>query len=240
MSTQNATHDSSSTGPAFVPGPVLLLGAPGVGKGTQAQILMAHYGIPQISTGDLLRSHRSRQTELGMLADGLMKQGRLVPDELVNQMVAARLAEPDAARGYILDGFPRTLGQANWLDAHLRGLSATALPVVAVSITVPYDVLLQRITGRRSCPVCKAIYNVFTHPPKMEGKCDVEGAALEQRADDTEEVFAKRMKTFEELTAPVIGHYRAQGRFEEVNGDRAVEAVTADIEAALQRLRGRA
>jgi adenylate kinase len=217
----------------------LLLGAPGVGKGTQAQILMAHFGIPQISTGDLLRSHRSRRTELGVLADELMQQGKLVPDELVNQMVAARLAEADAVRGYILDGFPRTLGQAAWLDSHLDSRSAAALPVVAVSITVPYEVLLRRITGRRSCPVCKSIYNVFTHPSKAAGLCDVEGAALEQRADDIEEVFAKRMRTFDELTAPVIGHYRAQGRFEEVDGDRAVETVTADIEAALKRLRGR-
>jgi adenylate kinase len=218
----------------------LLLGAPGVGKGTQAQILMTRYGIPQISTGDLLRSHRSRRTELGLLADELMQQGKLVPDKLVNQMVATRLAEQDAARGYILDGFPRTLGQADWLDSHLSSLDATALPVVAVSIMVPYDVLLQRITGRRSCPVCRAIYNVYTYPPKVLGVCDVEGAALEQRADDTEEVFAKRMKTFDELTAPVIGHYQAQGRFEEVDGDRAVAGVTADIEAALERLRGRA
>jgi adenylate kinase len=218
----------------------LLLGAPGVGKGTQAQILMARFGIPQISTGDLLRAHRSQKTELGLLADELMQQGKLVPDELVNKMVAHRLAQPDAARGYVLDGFPRTLGQAGWLDSHLSSVDATALPVVAVSITVPYDVLLQRITGRRSCPVCKAIYNVYTHPPKVEGLCDVEGAKLEQRADDIEEVFAKRMKTFDELTAPVIGHYRAQGRFEEVDGDRAVEAVTADIEAALKRLRGQA
>ena len=223
-----------------MPGPVLLLGAPGVGKGTQAQILMSHFGIPQISTGDLLRSHRSRKTELGLLADELMQQGKLVPDDLVNQMVAHRLTEPDAARGYILDGFPRTLGQAAWLDAHLGSLGASSLPVVAVSITVHYDVLLQRITGRRTCPVCKSIYNVFSHPSKAPGLCDVEGAVLEQRADDTEAVFVERMKTFDALTAPVIEHYRVLGRFEEVDGDRSVEAVTADIESALKRLRGQA
>lgn len=238
MNAQTFTSHSTSTGPAFVPGPVLLLGAPGVGKGTQAQILMADFGIPQISTGDLLRSHRARQTELGMLADGLMKQGRLVPDDLVNQMVEKRLADPDAARGYILDGFPRTLPQASWLDGLLASLGPASLPVVAVSITVHYDVLLKRITGRRTCPSCKSIYNVFSHPPKVVGKCDFDGATLEQRSDDTEEVFAERMKTFAAQTAPVVEHYRALGRFAEVDGERAVETVTAEIETALKRLRG--
>jgi adenylate kinase len=197
---------------------------------------MAEYGIPQISTGDLLRDHRARHTRLGMLAEDLMKQGQLVPDDLVNEMVADRLAQPDAQRGYILDGFPRTLPQATWLDAHLDQ-SHSPLPVVALSITVDYDELLHRVTGRRTCPVCKSIYNVFSNPPKTAGICDNEGAALVQRSDDSEEVFAERMKTFHAQTAPVVEHYRVQGRFEEIAGAHSVEQVTAAITAALKRLR---
>lgn len=223
----------------FLPGPVLLLGAPGVGKGTQAQVLMAEHGIPQISTGDLLRDHRARHTKLGLLAEELMSRGQLVPDDLVNQMVADRLTQPDAQRGYILDGFPRTLPQAAWLDSHLSGTDS-GLPVVAVSISVDYDQLLNRITGRRTCPVCKSIYNVFSNPPRVPGVCDVEGAALVQRTDDSEDVFAERMRTFEEQTAPVIEHYRVQGRFREIDGDAPVEQVTSAIDEALRDLRGNA
>jgi adenylate kinase len=219
-----------------IPGPILLLGAPGVGKGTQAKELVKLWGIPQISTGDLLRSHRDRGTDLGKLADELMKQGKLVPDSLVNDMVAARLAEPDTARGFILDGFPRTLPQANWLDQRLSAQSGS-LPVVAVSIQVDYTQLLRRITGRRNCPVCGTIYNIYLQPPKIEGVCDVEGAALEQRSDDTEVCFAGRLRTYENLTAPVIEHYRALSRFVEVNGDQPVADVAAGIVSSVERLR---
>ncbi len=223
----------------FLPGPVLLLGAPGVGKGTQAQILMLGFNVPQVSTGDLLRNHRARHTKLGMLAEDFMSQGQLVPDDLVNEMVADRLTHPDAQRGYILDGFPRTLPQADWLDRHLAsgGVHDSILPVVALSITVEYDHLLHRITGRRTCPVCKSIYNVFSNPPTVSGVCDIEGATLIQRTDDSEEVFAERMKTFDLQTAPVVSHYRAQGRFEEIDGDHPVDQVAAAITAALRRLR---
>ena len=134
-----------------MPGPVLLLGAPGVGKGTQAKRLMAEFGIPQISTGDLLRENIAKGTELGKAARSQMDQGLLVSDDLVNRMVADRLAQPDVARGYMLDGFPRTLKQAGWVDAHLAG-GSQALPLVAISIVVGYDELLRRITGRRICP----------------------------------------------------------------------------------------
>jgi adenylate kinase len=207
-----------------------------VGKGTQAKELVKLWGIPQISTGDLLRSHRDRGTDLGKLADDLMKQGKLVPDTLVNEMVAARLAEPDTARGFILDGFPRTLPQANWLDGRLSAHSGS-LPVVAVSIQVDYTQLLRRITGRRNCPVCGTIYNIYLQPPKIEGHCDVEGAALEQRSDDTEDCFAGRLRTYENLTAPVIEHYRALSRFAEVNGDQPVADVAAGIVSSVERLR---
>ena len=228
--------EHASAGTAFLPGPVLLLGAPGVGKGTQAQLLMASFGIPQISTGDLLRDHRARHTELGMQAEALMSQGLLVADALVNAMVAHRLSQPDAAHGYVLDGFPRTLPQADWLDAHLLQ-SGSSLPVVAISIAVGYDQLLHRITGRRTCPVCKSIYNVFSNPPVKTGVCDLEGALLVQRSDDSEEVFAERMKTFDALTAPVIEHYRSQSRFDEVDGDLSVDEVSAAVSSALHCLR---
>ena len=231
-----AQEQSGRKATEILPGPVLLLGAPGVGKGTQAKALMAVWGVPQISTGDLLRSNVARGTDLGRVAKEIMGRGELVSDGLVNQMVAERLEQPDAARGYILDGFPRTLGQAEWLDEQLL-TAKPAIPVIALSIKVGYHQLLCRITGRRNCPVCQRIYNIYSHPPQREGKCDVEGADLVQRADDTEQVFTERMRTYEALTAPVVDHYRALGRFEEIEGEQAVEAVTVGIMAALARLR---
>jgi adenylate kinase len=220
-----------------LPGPILLLGAPGVGKGTQAKELVKIWGIPQISTGDLLRANVAAGTSLGRVAKEIMGRGELVPDSLVDEMVAARLKQPDTAKGYILDGFPRTLGQANWLDGRLAQ-DTQGLPVIAVSIQVDYNQLLRRITGRRNCPVCQTIYNVFMNPSNRDGFCDVEGAALVQRADDTEEVFKERMRAYEALTAPVIDHYRALGRFAEVDGDRAISVIAAGIVAAVERLRG--
>ncbi len=220
---------------SFLPGPVLLLGAPGVGKGTQAKALMAAYGIPQISTGDILRANISKGTTLGKQAKALVDQGTLVPDDLVNQMVADRLSQPDTHRGYILDGFPRTLNQATWLDAQLAA-DPNTLPVVAISIVVEYEHLLRRITGRRISSTGR-IYNTYSNPPTVSGICDEDGSNLVQRPDDSEAVFVERMKTFQSQTAPVIEHYRKQGRFEEIDGDHPVEQVTAAIEAALQRLR---
>jgi adenylate kinase len=236
-----ATAVSSVTGGKdhllqVIPGPILLLGAPGVGKGTQAKELVKLWGIPQISTGDLLRFHVDNGTELGKLADPIMKRGGLVPDSLMKDMVAARLAQPDIIRGYILDGFPRTLPQADWVDEQLSKQPGS-LPVVAVSLQVDYTQLLRRITGRRNCPVCGTIYNIYLQPPKIEGVCDVEGAALEQRSDDTEECFAGRLRTYQSLTAPVIEHYRALGRFAEVNGDQPVADVAAGIVSSVERLR---
>ncbi len=224
---------SSLTG---TPGPILLLGAPGVGKGTQAKELVAKWGIPQISTGDLLRYHRDHGTPLGLKAKEIMASGKLVPDELVNEMVAERLKQPDTTNGYILDGYPRTLGQAKWLDEHV-GAESAALPVIAVSIKVGYNELLRRITGRRTCPVCGTIYNIYLQPPKVDEKCDLDGTPLVRRSDDTEEVFRERMRTYDAQTAPVVEHYRALGRFEEVNGDQPVDAVAAGVEAAVARLR---
>jgi len=220
----------------IVPGPILLLGAPGVGKGTQAKELVQHWGIPQISTGDLLRANVAQGTPLGKTAKEIMHRGELVPDSLVNEMVAVRLQQPDTVKGYILDGFPRTLAQAHWLDGRLA-MQKEALPLVAVSIQVDYNQLLRRITGRRNCPVCQTIYNIYTKPPQRAGFCDVEGAALIQRADDTEKAFAERMRAYEAQTAPVIEHYRELGRFIEVPGDGPIAAIAAGIVASVERLR---
>ncbi|MFY9746848.1 MAG: adenylate kinase [Acidobacteriaceae bacterium] len=219
------------------PGPILLLGAPGAGKGTQAKDLAAKWGIPQISTGDLLRENRAHGTPLGVKAKQIMDEGKLVPDDLVNEMVAERLKEPDTGNGYILDGYPRTLGQAKWLDEHV-GVASGAFPVIAVSIQVGYNELLRRITGRRICPVCGTIYNIYLQPPKVDEKCDRDGTALTRRSDDTEEVFRERMRTYDSQTAPVVEHYRAQGRFAAVDGSKPVSAVAAEVEAAVARLRG--
>jgi adenylate kinase len=236
-SSSTAGEPGQGTDRKVVPGPILLLGAPGVGKGTQAKELVKRWRIPQISTGDLLRANVAQGTELGRTAKEIMGRGGLVPDSLVNEMVAVRLTQPDTANGYILDGFPRTLVQAAWLDERLAA-RAVGLPVVAVSIHVDYNQLLRRITGRRNCPVCQSIYNVYFKLPQRDGFCDADGATLVQRADDTEKVFAERMRAYTALTAPVVEHYRASGRFAEVDGDQPIEVVMAGIAAAVERLRG--
>ena len=235
-SSVSAVQSGRATELKTVPGPILLLGAPGVGKGTQAKELVKLWAIPQISTGDLLRANVAQGTQLGRVAKEIMGRGELVPDSLVNEMVAVRLQEPDTANGYILDGFPRTLPQAGWLDGRLASAAQT-LPVIAVSIQVDYNQLLRRITGRRNCPVCQRIYNVYGNPPQQDGVCDVDGTALVQRADDTEKIFAERMRAYEALTAPVVDHYRALGRFAEVDGDRPIAEIAAGIVAAVERLR---
>lgn len=230
--------NSTAREESFLPGPILLLGAPGVGKGTQAKILMDEFHIPQISTGDLLRDHRSRHSELGLLADEFMRRGELVPDDLVNRMVARRLAASDCATGFILDGYPRTLVQAEWLDLALaEELDAGGkLPVVAISILVDHDALLRRVTGRRMSAAGR-IYNIYSNPPKVEGLDDEDGSALTQRSDDTEAAFEQRMREFNAKTAAVIEHYRAQGRFYEVDGSLSVAEVTSAIREAILTLR---
>lgn len=238
LNSESAPETTALADSSFLPGPVLLLGAPGVGKGTQAQFLVNKYGIPQISTGDLLRGNIASGSQLGIQAQKIMSTGRLVDDNLVNQMVLNRLHEKDTRRGYILDGYPRTIEQARFLDSTLARLSlAPNLPVVAISIVVAYEQLLKRITGRRVCPICKSIYNIHSNVPAIAGRCDHDGTHLLQRPDDTEDVFIERMKTFNGQTAPVVAHYRRLGRFEEVNGDQAVETVLATIEGALLNLR---
>jgi adenylate kinase len=239
-----ATGDQQGREPGQVietPGPILLIGAPGVGKGTQAKAIVAAWGIPQISTGDLLRDNVAKKTDLGRRAQEVMRQGELVPDDLVNQMVAERLKQPDTARGYILDGFPRTLNQALWLDEYLAKAvpgRPPSLPVVAVNVRVEYTQLLRRVTGRRICPTCGSIYNVYLHPPKVDGVCDLDGTRLTRRQDDTEAVFEGRVRSYDEQTTPVVEHYKAQARLAEVDGEQPVEQVTAAVLEQVRDLRG--
>lgn len=213
-------------------GPVILLGPPGAGKGTQAKKIAEHYSIPQISTGDLLREHVGRGTALGLEAKAIMARGELVPDELLFGVVANRLKQADCERGLILDGFPRTAGQAGWLDAFLEReffeKSERCTPVV-IRLDVDYTQLLLRLTGRRSCPTCGRIYNVHFQPPRVDELCDLDGSKLVQRNDDGEEVIRGRLTAYEAQTKPVAGYYQAQGRLVPVNADRSVEEVTGQI-----------
>jgi len=212
--------------------PIILLGAPGAGKGTQAKLIVERYGIPQISTGDLLRDHVARGTELGKKAKAIMERGELVSDELVCGMVEERLSRPDCGRGFILDGFPRTVAQAQWLDQLLAGKvfenqAHRRLQPVVINIAVSYNQLLKRLTGRRSCPTCGRIYNVYFQPPRVADLCDVDGAKLTTRRDDCEEVISERLKAYERQTLPLAEHYRAKGQLREINGDQDPDAVSA-------------
>jgi adenylate kinase len=226
-----------------VVGTIIMMGPPGAGKGTQAKLISKAYGIPQISTGDLLRENVARQTELGVKVKAVLDEGALVSDDLVCDMVAERLGHRDCDRGLILDGFPRTVAQAEWLDGYLKsrqmGAGAapfSAIPPVVIRLVVEYNRLLQRITGRRSCPTCGRIYNVYFQPPKVEGICDVDGGRLVVRPDDTVEVVAERLKAYEKLTLPLVGYYHAKGRLVELNGDQAVEAIAAQAFSAIENV----
>jgi len=215
-------------------GPIVLLGPPGAGKGTQSKRISEHYRIPQISTGDLLREHVKQGTPLGMEAQAIMARGELVPDNLVCDIVAWRLREPDAQRGFILDGFPRTQKQAAWLDAFLKyeffdnGKWQSRLPIV-IRIEVDYNKLLLRITGRRTCPTCGRIYNVHSRPPLVDEICDVDGTKLVMRDDDREEVIRERLDAYERQTKPVAEYYERLGRLATIDGDQPVDDVTARI-----------
>ena len=217
-------------------GQILLLGPPGVGKGTQAREMEKLWGIPHISTGDVLRANVFQGTSLGRAAQEIMRRGELVPDSLVCDIVATRLQEPDTFSGYILDGFPRSLSQAVWLESRLAELGHGS-SIIAVGIRMEHKYLLRRITGRRTCPVCQTVYNVYLNPTRRDGLCDIDSVALVQRSDDAEQVFEERVRTYEMLTAPVVEHYRALGRFVDVNGDRPIGEIAAEIASAVDRLR---
>jgi len=215
-------------------GPIVLLGPPGAGKGTQAKLITEQYGTPQISTGDLLRENVKNGTALGLQAKDIMDRGALVPDELLYDMVADRIRRADCHRGCILDGFPRTAAQAEWLDAFLdrqlfdNSKPGTGLPIV-ISIDVDYNELLLRLTGRRTCPTCGRIYNVHLQPPRVDELCDVDGSKLVTRNDDREEVIRERLQAYDRQTRPVADYYDRKGRLVLVDGNLPVDQVSAQV-----------
>jgi len=212
---------------------VILLGPPGAGKGTQAKLIAESFQVPHISTGEILRENVTRGTELGLQAKAIMARGDLVPDTLVCDMVAWRVHQPDAVRGFVLDGFPRTPAQAGWLDAFLEHeffdnqQSNPVLPIV-IRIDVEYNQLLRRLAGRRNCPAGH-IYNVYLQPPRVADICDVDGLPLAARNDDREEVVRERLATYERQTRPVADYYWKKGRLACVNGDLPIGEVTAQM-----------
>jgi adenylate kinase len=209
---------------------IVLIGAPGGGKGTQAKLLVEKFGIPQISTGDLLREAVAAGTPLGMRAKAAMEAGQLVSDDIVLGMIRERLSKSDAQKGFILDGFPRNIPQAESLDKLLDDMGKPLQ--VSLLIDVDLNILMQRLTGRRTCGQCGAIFNVHTSPPRMEGRCDKCGGELTQRADDNEATVGQRLRVYEAQTAPLIEYYRRQGIVRTVQGVGEIE----DIFSAIQRI----
>jgi adenylate kinase len=187
---------------------VVLFGPPGSGKGTQSKLLVARFGIPQISTGDMLREHIQRGDDIGRAIEALMKAGSLVPDELVNTLVRQRLSEPDCANGFILDGYPRTRQQAEVLMGLLKELGRDE---VVIHLVVDYNIIIARISGRRVCPKCGTLYNSSSRPPRVPGICDLDGEALVIREDDREEVVRERLEAYEQQTRPLIDFFRSAG-----------------------------
>jgi adenylate kinase len=218
-------------------GAVVFLGPPGSGKGTQSRIVAERYGVPQISTGDMFREHVARGTALGKKAKGIMDSGALVPDEIVSAMVEERLHAGDCARGFVLDGFPRTLPQALALESMLERMGRKG-PLV-IQFDVDYNQLLRRLSGRRFCPQCGKIYNLSFHPPAREGVCDDDGAALVARSDDREEVVAERMASHEAQTHPLVQRYAGLGRLRVVDANRGQPAVSEQLFAVLGSPNGR-
>ncbi|MGB4593799.1 MAG: adenylate kinase [Coriobacteriia bacterium] len=211
---------------------VMLLGAPGAGKGTQAAKLMETYGLVHISTGDILRSAVANQTPLGMAAKRYMDKGELVPDMVVIGLVKGRLQEPDAEKGFILDGFPRTVVQADALGTALDELGKTLDAVM--SIDVDKQALIERLTARRTCTACGAIFNVISQPETRSGVCPACGGRLMQRDDDTVETVTNRLNVYEENTAPLIAYYRAKGILHSIDGNRPVDEVFGSVRKVME------
>lgn len=211
---------------------IVLMGAPGAGKGTQAKKIVKEFGIPQISTGDILREKKNEASGLGKQIQEIMASGGLVSDEIVIQIIRERLQNSDCANGFILDGFPRTVGQADALDQMLEQMKAPL--TAAILIDVPLDCLLERLTGRRVCAACKHEFHIRFNPPKVEGVCDYCGSALEQRSDDREETIRKRRQEFEDNTTAAIEYYARKKKLVRIDGLREIEVVYADIRTVLQ------
>ena len=214
---------------------IVLFGSPGSGKGTQAKMLMQHYGIPQISTGDMLRAHIELGDELGESIRETMRAGTLVSDDLVNRLVEKRLSEPDTKHGFILDGYPRTLDQAVVLSKLLDRLGVDE---VVIHLIVDYNIIIARISGRRQCPLCGTLYNATSKPPKVPGVCDLDGTALVIREDDRESVVRERLDAYERKTRPLIEYFKETGRtLAEIDGSHDKPEVLFDkIRQVLSRL----
>ncbi len=212
---------------------LVLLGAPGAGKGTQAVRLSKEYNIPQISTGDIFRYNIKNGTPLGKLAKEYMDKGGLVPDEVTVRIVKDRLQQADCNNGFILDGFPRTIPQAESLDKILHQIDKVI--DFALNVDVADELIVKRLSGRRVCPDCGKIYHTISEPPKKDGFCDVDGAALIQRDDDKEETIWNRLQTYHERTEPLIGFYGKQGKLATVEGSKSIEQTTMEIDAILRK-----
>ncbi|MBO8179395.1 MAG: adenylate kinase [Archaeoglobus sp.] len=214
---------------------LIFLGPPGAGKGTQAKRVVEKYGIPQISTGDMLREAVAKGTELGKKAKEYMDKGELVPDEVVIGIVKERLQQPDCEKGFILDGFPRTLAQAEALDEMLKELDKKIDAVI--NVAVPEEEVVKRITYRRTCKNCGAVYHLIYAPPKEDNKCDKCGGELYQRDDDKEETVRERYRVYRENTEPLIDYYRKKGILYDVDGTKDIEGVWKEIEAILEKIK---
>ena len=211
---------------------VILLGAPGAGKGTQAVTISKKLGLAHIASGDLFRKEQESGSELGKIAKSYMEKGQLVPDDVTVKMVLGRIAAPDCVKGFLLDGFPRTLEQAKALDKALAAQGKRMDRVLYIKVSVKE--LLRRLSGRWICRNCQAPYNIVELPPKVKGKCDRCGGELYQRADDTEETARKRLDVYFNQTMPLIEYYTKSGTLVEVNGEQGVEAVGRDVIAVLE------
>ncbi len=206
---------------------IVLLGAPGAGKGTQAKKLVEKYGLPQVSTGDLLRAAVAAGTPLGKEAKSYMDSGQLVPDSVVLGMMEERMKQDDMKKGYILDGFPRNTKQAEALDKMLAGLNMSL--DAALSVDVPFEDLMKRLTGRRTCKACGQMYNIYFSPSKQEGKCDKCSGELFQRDDDKEETIKKRLDVYNASTAPLIDYYKSKGILKSVSGTGSIDGIFAQV-----------
>ena len=211
---------------------ILVFGAPGSGKGTQAQMLTEWLGVPSLSTGDMLRAEVAAGTLLGKHVAEILASGALVGDALVNAIIEERLKQPDCARGFILDGYPRTVQQARFLDALMARTDRPAPK--ALFLEVPTEALVARVTARRQCPRCKRIYNLVSQPPRSPGLCDEHDVALLIRADDREDVLRARLKAYQSETAPVLGHYTGPS-YVAVDGDRPPPEIFQEVRALLER-----
>ncbi|EGL8231054.1 adenylate kinase [Listeria monocytogenes] len=210
---------------------LVLMGLPGAGKGTQAEQIVEKYNIPHISTGDMFRAAMKNNTELGKKAKSFMDNGDLVPDEVTNGIVRERLAEDDAKNGFLLDGFPRTVEQAEELENILNDLG-TELDAV-INIEVDKDVLMKRLTGRWSCRTCGKTYHEIYNPPKVPGKCDLDGGELYQRDDDKKETVEKRLNVNMKQTKPLLDFYSEKGKLHNINGEQDIKDVFVDVEKIL-------